>query len=179
MTDHQYARWFRDSTPYISTHRHKTFVVLFGGDAIVHDNITHIVHDLALLSVLGVRVVLVHGARPQIDAAVAAADLTPRFHGHRRITDQATIEQVESAVARVRVHIEGLFSMGLPNTPLHNTEDPRAVRQPRHRAAVRRRRRHRPPVHRSRAPHPRRTHPSDAERALHRAALAARLLAVR
>jgi len=123
MTDStQYARWFRDSTPYISAHRHKTFVVMVGGDAIVHDNITHIVHDLALLSVLGVRVVLVHGARPQIDAAVAAAGLEPRFHDHRRITDQATIEQVEAAVARVRVRIEGLFSMGLPNTPLHNTK---------------------------------------------------------
>jgi amino-acid N-acetyltransferase len=123
MTDStQYARWFRDSTPYISAHRHKTFVVMLGGDAIVHDNITHIVHDLALLSVLGVRVVLVHGARPQIDAAVAAAHLEPRFHGHRRITDQATIEQVAAAVARVRVRIEGLFSMGLPNTPLHNTK---------------------------------------------------------
>lgn len=123
MTDPtQYARWFRDSTPYISTHRRKTFVILLGGDAIVHDNITHIVHDLALLSVLGVRVVLVHGARPQIDAAVDAAGLTPQFHDHRRITDQQTIVQVESAVARVRVRIEGLFSMGLPNTPLHNTK---------------------------------------------------------
>jgi amino-acid N-acetyltransferase len=118
----QYARWFRDSTPYISAHRHKTFVVMVGGDAIVHDNITHIVHDLALLSVLGVRVVLVHGARPQIDAAIAAAGLEPKFHGHHRITDQATIEHVESAVARVRVRIEGLFTMGLPNTPLHNTK---------------------------------------------------------
>jgi amino-acid N-acetyltransferase len=118
----QYARWFRDSTPYISAHRHKTFVVMLGGDAIEHANIIHIVHDLALLSVLGVRVVLVHGARPQIDTAVAAANLTPRFHGHRRITDEATIEQVAAAVARVRLRIEGLFSMGLPNTPLHNTK---------------------------------------------------------
>src|SRR5262245_4701811 len=123
MTDStQYARWFRDSTPYISAHRHKTFVVMVGGDAIVHDNITHIVHDLALLSVLGVRVVLVHGARPQIDAAIAAAGLEPKFHGHHRITDQATIEHVEAAVARIRVRIEVLFSMGLPNTPLHNTK---------------------------------------------------------
>ncbi|HET6471101.1 MAG TPA: amino-acid N-acetyltransferase, partial [Pseudomonadales bacterium] len=122
MDPTQYARWFRDSTPYISAHRHKTFVVMVGGDAIVHDNITHIVHDLALLSVLGVRVVLVHGARPQIDAAIAAAGLEPKFHGHHRITDQATIEHVEAAVARVRVRIEGLFSMGLPNTPLHNTK---------------------------------------------------------
>lgn len=117
----QYARWFRDSTPYISAHRHKTFVVLLGGDAIVHEHVIPIVHDLALLSVLGVRLVLVHGARPQIDKALEAAGLTPRFHAHRRITDEAAIEQVQSAVARVRVLIEGLFSLGLPNTPLHNT----------------------------------------------------------
>jgi len=118
----QYARWFRDSTPYISAHRNKTFVVLLGGDAIVHENITNIVHDLALLSVLGVRVVLVHGARPQIDEALQRAGLTPQFHGHRRITDQPSIELAQSAVGRVRAQIEGLFSMGLPNTPLHNTE---------------------------------------------------------
>ena len=179
MTDStEYARWFRDSTPYISAHRHKTFVVMVGGDAIVHDNITHIVHDLALLSVLGVRVVLVHGARPQIDAAVAAAGLTPRFHGHHRITDQATIEQVESAVARVRVRIEGLFSMGLPNTPLHNTKihvlsgnlvtaRPFGVIDGVDHLFTGRV-----------AAHPQRTHPSDAERALHRADIAARIFAV-
>ena len=117
----QYARWFRDSTPYISAHRHKTFVVLLSGDAIVHEHVTSIVHDLALLSVLGVRVVLVHGARPQIDAALDAAGIAARFHNERRITDQDTIVRVEAAVARVRTQIEGLFCLGLPNTPLHNT----------------------------------------------------------
>jgi amino-acid N-acetyltransferase len=122
MTDStQYARWFRDSTPYISAHRHKTFVIMLGGDAIVHENITSIVHDVALLSVLGVRVVLVHGARPQIDAALANAGMPSIFQGHRRVTDQPAVELVQSVVGRVRTQIEGLFSMGLPNTPLHNT----------------------------------------------------------
>src|SRR5512139_2092788 len=65
-----YARWFRASTPYISAHRNRTFVVLLGGEAIAHNNLPNIVHDLALLQVLGVRLVLVHGARPQIDAAL-------------------------------------------------------------------------------------------------------------
>jgi amino-acid N-acetyltransferase len=117
----QYARWFRDSTPYISAHRKKTFVVLLPGDAIVHELATSIVHDLALLSVLGVRVVLVHGARPQIDTVLATAGLTPRYEQHRRITDQDAIAHVEAAVARVRAQIEGQFCLGLPNTPLHNT----------------------------------------------------------
>jgi len=122
MTDlTEYARWFRDSTPYISAHRYKTFVVLLPGDAIVHEHVTSIVHDLALLSVLGVRVVLVHGARPQIDAALEAAGIPARFHNERRVTDQDTIARVEAAVARVRTQIEGLFCLGLPHTPLHNT----------------------------------------------------------
>ena len=78
-----YARWFRDSTPYISAHRNKTFVVLLGGDALSHSNLTNIVHDLALLHVLGVKVVVVHGARPQIDNALPET----AFHDHRRVTE--------------------------------------------------------------------------------------------
>ena len=68
-----YATWFRASTPYISAHRNRTFVVLLCGEAVAHPNLANIVHDLALLHVLGVRLVLVHGARPQIDAALPAS----------------------------------------------------------------------------------------------------------
>ena len=114
-----YARWFRASTPYISKHRGKTFVVMLGGDAIEHANLVNIIHDLALLSVLGVRVVLVHGARPQIDRALAARSLTSDYAGHRRITDETTMEVVKATVATVRSAIEGWFSTGIPNTPLH------------------------------------------------------------
>jgi amino-acid N-acetyltransferase len=114
-----YARWFRASTPYISKHRGKTFVVMLGGDGIEHTNLVNIIHDLALLSVLGVRVVLVHGARPQIDRALAARSLTSEYAGHRRITDASTLEVVKATVALVRSAIEGWFSTGIPNTPLH------------------------------------------------------------
>lgn len=114
-----YARWFRASTPYIGKHRGKTFVVMLGGDAIEHANLVNIIHDLALLSVLGVRVVLVHGARPQIDRALAARNLTSKYEGHRRITDAPAMEVVEATVAVVRSAIEGWFSTGIPNTPLH------------------------------------------------------------
>ncbi len=180
MTDPtQYARWFRDSTPYISAHRHKTFVILLGGDAIVHDNITHIVHDLALLSVLGVRVVLVHGARPQIDAAVAAAGLRtalPRpSPNHRPGHDRAGRS---GRRARARAHRRPVFD-GPAEHAAAQHENPRAVRQPRYRTAVRRHRRRRSSVHRPRAAHSQRTHPPDVGRTLHRAAVAARIFAVR
>jgi len=112
-----YARWFRGSTPYISAHRNKTFVVLLPGEALAHINLTNIVHDLALLHVLGARLVLVHGARPQIDDAVN----TGTFHGARRITDMTLISGVHG---QIRAQLEGLFSTGLPNSPLHNVEVP-------------------------------------------------------
>jgi len=121
MDSTQYARWFRASTPYISAHRGKTFVVLLGGDAVDNENINGIVADLALLCVLGVRVVLVHGARPQIEANLTQRGVDSRYAGHRRITDHDAIAAVEAAAGQVRARIEGLFTMGLPNTPLHNT----------------------------------------------------------
>lgn len=118
ITTSRYASWFRDSTPYISAHRGRTFVVLVGGDALAHDNLDHIVHDLALLHVLGVRVVLVHGARPQIDSALTEST----FHGRRRITDPADMEQILGIFGQLRSRLEALFSTGLPTSPLHNAD---------------------------------------------------------
>ncbi len=122
MQTSDYARWFRGSTPYISAHRNKTFVVLLPGEALAHTNLTNIVHDLALLHVLGVKLVLVHGARPQIDTALAGEAL--RFHGHRRVTSPEAMEKVAGVAGALRARLEALFSTGLPNTPMHNVDIP-------------------------------------------------------
>lgn len=66
-TAQQYVHWFRNSAPYINAHRNKTFVLMFSGDAVLDDNFQHIIHDIALLHSLGIRLILVHGARPQIN----------------------------------------------------------------------------------------------------------------
>lgn len=117
----RYARWFRASTPYIRKHRGGTFVVMLGGDAIAHANLVNIVHDLALLSVLGVRIVMVHGARPQIEQELTARGISNTYVGHRRVTDGAAMEVIRGSVGTVRSAIEGWFSTGIPNSPLHNT----------------------------------------------------------
>ena len=57
MNPTEYVQWFRQSSPYINAHRDKTFVIMFEGDAIAHDNFTNVVQDIALLSSLGVRLV--------------------------------------------------------------------------------------------------------------------------
>ena len=116
------VRLFRSSAPYINAHRGKTFVLMFGGEAIEHDNFANIIHDIGLLSSLGIRLVLVHGARPQIDQRVSMRGITGRFASDTRITDKPTLECVKDAAGSVRSHIEALLTMGLPNSPMHGAQ---------------------------------------------------------
>ena len=120
MSTQDYARWFRGSTPYISAHRDKTFVVLLGGEAVQHSNLNNIVHDLALLHVLGVRLVIVHGARPQIEQQLP----NMLFYNGRRITDEDSITTISGIYGQIRSRIESLFSTGLPNSPMHELDIP-------------------------------------------------------
>ena len=85
---------FRHSVPYINTHRGKTFVIMLGGEAIEHENFSSIVNDIGLLHSLGIRLVVVYGARPQIDANLAAHHHEPLYHKNIRVTDAKTLELV-------------------------------------------------------------------------------------
>ena len=58
----------RSAAPYIHLHRGKTFVIAFPGEICLREDTDRLLADIALLSSLGVRIVLVHGARPQIEA---------------------------------------------------------------------------------------------------------------
>jgi amino-acid N-acetyltransferase len=112
---------FRNSAPYINSHQGKTFVLVFGGEAVADSNFANIVNDIALLNSLGVRLVLVHGARPQIDERIALRGMEKRFHDEVRITDKATLECVKDAAGSVRAQVEALLSMGLTNSPMHGS----------------------------------------------------------
>ena len=113
-----YVQWFRQSTPYINAHREKTFVVMLSGEAILHENFQNIIHDLVLLHSLGVRLVLVHGARPQINQSLQHANIQLHFHKQRRVTPRESLPYLLNAVGATRLHIESLLSMGLVNSPM-------------------------------------------------------------
>ncbi|MEP7705859.1 amino-acid N-acetyltransferase [Paraglaciecola sp. 25GB23A] len=115
------VKTIRNSAPYINAHRGKTFVLMFGGEAIEDTNFANIIHDIALLNSLGVRLVLVHGARPQIDQRVQLRQLPFRFQDDIRITDKQTLECVKDAAGSVRAQVEALLTMGLPNSPMHGS----------------------------------------------------------
>lgn len=114
--------WFRGFAPYINAHRGKTFVVYFGGEAVEDPGFSELLHDLAHLSSLGIRLVLVHGIRPQIDARLTRIGQSARYERGLRITDTAALNCVKEAAGTVRVEIEALLSMGLPNSPMAGTQ---------------------------------------------------------
>jgi amino-acid N-acetyltransferase len=113
-----FVNWFRDSSPYIHSHRNKTFVINFGGEALLDPDFDHLVHDFALLKSLGIRLVLVHGIRPQIDERLKKLDAPALFHNNLRITSELALQCVKEAAGTARVEVEALLSLGLANTPM-------------------------------------------------------------
>ncbi len=109
---------FRHSVPYINAHRGKTFVIMLGGEAIEHENFSNIVNDIGLLHSLGIRLVVVYGARPQIDANLAEHHHEPIYHKQTRVTDAKTLELVKQAAGMLQLEITARLSMSLNNTPL-------------------------------------------------------------
>ena len=117
----EYVKFFRHTSPYINMHRGSTFVIAFSGEAVAHDNFSHIIHDIALLNSLGIRIVLVHGARPQIEERLKQAGIEAAFHNHQRISDEATMACVKEAIGATRIAVESQLSMGLANSPMHGS----------------------------------------------------------
>jgi len=113
-----FVHWFRDSSPYIHAHRNRTFVIYFGGEALLDNSFKDLIHDFALLNSLGIRLVLVHGIRPQIDKALALRQQEAKFHQNLRITDHNALQCVKEAAGLVRVNIESLLSLGVANSPM-------------------------------------------------------------
>ena len=117
-----FVQWFRAAAPYVHAFGGRTFVIAFGGEVVVDGSFVELTHDINLLASLGVRLVLVHGARPQIEAQLRTAGLKAKYVRGMRVTDEDTLPCVKQASGQVRVEIEALLSMGLPNSPMANSD---------------------------------------------------------
>lgn len=113
-----FIQWFRAAAPYIHSHRGKSFVLHFGGELVDSAVFPHLIHDIALLNSLGIRIVIVFGARPQIERLLLEKNIQPKLVSGLRLTDEKTLEIVKQAVGSLRIQIEALLSMGLPNSPM-------------------------------------------------------------
>jgi amino-acid N-acetyltransferase len=117
-----FVHWFRAAAPYINAFRGKTFVIAFGGEVVSEGQFVGLAHDINLLSSLGVRLVLVHGARPQVDVQLKERGAKIRYANGLRITDELALASVKEAVGIVRVEIEALLSLGQANTPMAGSD---------------------------------------------------------
>ncbi len=113
-----FVPWFRSVAPYIHLHRGKTFVVAMAGEAIAAGKLAHIAQDLALIQSMGVKIVLVHGFRPQVNEQLAAKGHAAQYSHGMRITDSVALDCAQEAAGQLRYEIEAAFSQGLPNTPM-------------------------------------------------------------
>lgn len=113
-----FVPWFRSVAPYIHKFRGQTFVVGVCGEAIAAGKLPNLAQDLAMIQSMGVRVVLVHGFRPQVTAQLREKGHTSRTHRGIRITDEVSLDCAQEAAGQLRYEIEAAFSQGLPNTPM-------------------------------------------------------------
>ncbi|HET7671568.1 MAG TPA: amino-acid N-acetyltransferase [Burkholderiales bacterium] len=114
-----FVRWLRQVAPYVHAFRGRTFVVAFGGELFTErTRFLTFVHDLNLLAALGIRLVLVHGARPQIEAELKSRGVRSRYAQGLRVTDEAALMAVKQAAGVLRIEIEAVLSQGLPSSPM-------------------------------------------------------------
>ncbi len=118
---HTFVPWFRAVAPYIHAYRGKTFVVGLAGEAIAAGKLNTFVQDLSILHAMGIKLVLVHGFRPQVTEQLAAKGHVSRFSHGIRITDSVALDAAQEAAGQLRFEIEAAFSQGLPNTPMANS----------------------------------------------------------
>ena len=117
---HTFVPWFRSVAPYIHAYRGKTFVVAIAGELIAAGKLNLFVQDMAILHAMGIKLVLVHGFRPQVNEQLRAKGHESKFSHGRRITDAVALDCAQEAAGQLRFEIEAAFSQGLPNTPMAN-----------------------------------------------------------
>ncbi len=113
-----FVPWFRSVAPYIHKFRNQTFVVAICGEAIAAGKLTHLAQDLAMVQSMGVKIVLVHGFRPQVNEQLLAKGHAAKYSHGIRITDEVALDSAQEAAGQLRYEIEAAFSQGLPNTPM-------------------------------------------------------------
>ena len=100
MKNEEMALLFSEATPYIQKYHGKTMVIKYGGNAMINESLKNaVMNDLVTLTLLGVRVVLVHKEKPAIKKMLARVAKQSRFVGGLRYTDKETMDIVQQVLA--------------------------------------------------------------------------------
>ena len=113
-----FVKWFRSATPFIHEFGERTIVIAFGGEVLTDGEMMQLAHDINVLVSLEIRVVLVHGTRPQVEDQLVQRGVASRLVDGRRVTDDAALRCVKEANGIVRMEIEATLSTELANSPM-------------------------------------------------------------
>lgn len=127
LNDFEIAALLSDSLRYVKLYRGHTVVVKYGGNAMKNPELERsVMHDLVLLSMIGVRVVLVHGGGPAINRSLAEVGIEPVFRRGLRVTDDRTMAVVQRVLAGEtnknlvkQLNTEGARAVGLSGMDGH------------------------------------------------------------
>ena len=113
-----FVKWFRSATPFIHEFGERTIVIAFGGEVLTDGEMMQLAHDINVLVSLEIRVVLVHGTRPQVEDQLKQHGVASKLVDGRRVTDDAALKCVKEANGIVRMEIEAKLSTELANSPM-------------------------------------------------------------
>ena len=117
-----FVPWFRNAAPYINAFRKQTFVIYFSGDVLADNEFPSLIHDITLLNSLGVKLVLVHGARSQIEKRLLESNIKSEFNQGSRVTNNKVMHMITEVSGSIRIKIEALFSTSLKYTPMAGSQ---------------------------------------------------------
>ncbi len=117
-----FVKWFRSATPFIHEFGGRTIVIAFGGEVLSDGELMQLAHDINVLVSLEIRVVLVHGTRPQVEDQLKQHGVDSRLIDGKRVTDDAALRCVKEANGIVRMEIEATLSTELANSPMANAD---------------------------------------------------------
>jgi acetylglutamate kinase len=131
------AHTLAEALPYLRAYHGKTLVVRFGGRAMADPELkASFARDIALLRLVGMKPVVVHGGGWRIDELLARMGMTPRRHGGARITDAKTLTVVEMALDELNQELTGLVNQHGGRAVGINGQDGRFIRAVPRRLAV-------------------------------------------
>jgi amino-acid N-acetyltransferase len=118
----EYVKFLRNTSPYINSHRGKTFLLALSGEAMCHENFSNIILDIALLQSMGIKLVFVHGIKYQSDNQNKFSDIYKSADVQTSVTDRSSMSLIKDAVGSTKINIEAMFSSGVASSPMYNSK---------------------------------------------------------
>ena len=118
----EYVKFLRNTSPYINSHRDKTFLLALSGEAMCHENFSNIILDIALLQSMGIKLVLVHGIKYQPNNQNKFLDIYKTADIYTSVTDRSSMSLIKDAVGSTKINIEAMLSSGVASSPMYNSK---------------------------------------------------------